>query len=137
MLDIEIPKDIREYEPKIFGNLSTRQIFCIVGIAMVLMIMTGIERALGMEQTSYIPAMPFCAVIGLLGWGDKLVGMPIERYIRLVFVNQFLAPKHRCFKMHNYLVMEFDKIKETSEDTAKKKLTPTPKKLPPEYQGWE
>lgn len=137
MLDIEIPKDIREYEPKVVGSFTTRQVFCLVGIALVLMLTTSIERnLLHFTQMTYIPAFPFCGIIGLIGWGNQLVGMPIERYLQLIFINAVLAPKHRPYVTHNYMVMEFDKIKAETQEKSDKKVTPVPKKLPPEYHAW-
>ena len=34
------------------------------------------------------------------------------------------------------MAMEFDKIKETMQEKDNKKVTPVPKKLPPEYRAW-
>jgi phosphoketolase len=146
MLEIEIPRDVREYQPKMFGNFTARQVLCLIACVIIFGLTTVIEqRLLHLATLTYIPAFPLVVVPLAFGWGDKIVGMPVEKYIRLVFVNNVAAPKHRAYKTHNYLEMEFHKMQQEAEfvepDQVNKKKKeqakyPTGKNVPVEFRAY-
>ena len=100
MIEIEIPKDVRDYETKLLGPFTTRQLICAVCMA-VLCILTykGASSILGEESSlkiffPIVVAIPF----GLIGW-VKPYGMKFEKFAKSVFVSMFLSPAKRVYKI--------------------------------------
>lgn len=95
MLQIQIPKDVRTFDPKIVGQFTTRQIFCLLGIIIIAMF----THWLGL---GYYAGSPLFFVLFFIGWGDKIVGMPVDKYMRYVFISQMLYPKKRKYAIRSY-----------------------------------
>lgn len=131
MVTIQIPKDIREYEPKFMGPFSFRQA---VSVALA----AGIEflgyqfqlYVLKLPVASYIPPM-FIAFIPLFfGFGEAAFHMKPEVYLRTVFLNMTVIPKFRPYKTHNYYDIHLTEKEEPKESVKKKKkLTNVPEEL--------
>ncbi len=100
MIEIKIPKDIREYDAKLIGPFSLRQTICIA-IAAVLAIVSysTIGRLLPQDFKILL-----CLVISLpallCGW-YKPYGLPFEKYAQIVLITSILAPKHRKYQTEN------------------------------------
>lgn len=100
-IERNIPQDICQYESKLIGPLTTRQVgFLIPALVLGIgaFILTG---KLGWGQdarifTGILLSTPFL----LCGW-VKLYGITFEKFISMIFVTQFLAPKHRLYKTEN------------------------------------
>ena len=102
MIEVEIPNDIRKYESKTIGPLTTRQLICclIAGALDVAayFIMTG---PLGMSMG---PNMVYAfAVVSIipLSFCLKFYGMTAEKFLLHVVVRTMLSPKRRLYKTEN------------------------------------
>lgn len=115
MIEIEIPKDIREYESKLIGPFTTRQLLC--GIGLVLSCYLSYKAAvsvLGDESSLKFFFPMICAIpFGLVGW-VKPYGMHFEKFAKSVFVSLVLAPAKRFYKIDN-VYDRFDKIIDKEE----------------------
>lgn len=134
MLEIAIPRDIREYQPKFIGSFTMRQVICIMIIMGIFAINSFIQtNILGFTQVIYLTALVPASIPFAFGWGEKLIGMPVEKYVMIVFTNQILAPKHRYYRTHNYISIIEKKIEaeETEDENRKKKPKKIKKQLIP------
>lgn len=115
MIEIEIPKDIRTYETKLIGPLTTRQLFCVIGLAGSCFLTYKAAVNLLGEDSSLIWFFPMVVAIpfALIGW-VKPYGLTFEKFARSVFRSMFLAPAKRVYKIKN-LHDEFDKIIDEEE----------------------
>ncbi len=138
-LSITIHKDIREFKPKLIGQFTSRQVVCFAVIAVIFFLWkTLLTKVFGLEHISYIPAIIPALIPAAFGWGDMLLGMPVETYFGLVFTNKFVAMKHRKYKIHNYISIEYDKLlKEKMEEEEKEKEKIKGKKKPAKIVGEE
>ena len=102
-MQVYINKDIREYQVKDIGPFTLRQaIFSILAVASIFA-SRAIQRALFGSYISlllYLPAVPFL----LFGFGSSLSifgGLPFEKWLKSVFVENFLNPRNRpfCYEM--------------------------------------
>ena len=102
MIEIEIPKDINQYEAKLVAGLTTRQtaflaIACAVGIPLY----SALSNA-GVVQDvriliMIVTVLPFLA----MGW-VKPYGMAFEKFAQTAFVSHVLAPPKRKYITMNY-----------------------------------
>ena len=115
MIEIEIPKDIRAYEAKLIGPLTTRQLFCIIGLGVSCFLTYKASVNLLGEDSSLIWFFPMVIAIpfALIGW-VKPYGLTFEKFAKSVFKTMFLAPTKRIYKIKN-LHDEFDKIIDAEE----------------------
>ena len=123
MIEIEIPKDIRKYESKLVGPLTTRQTICAV--------ITCATAFCIYKVTAFLPSDFRFILVGicvtpflLLGW-VKPYGMKFEQFVSTAFVSTIISPKHRKYKTINAYAPEINK-----DDKSKKKKK---KKINKEY----
>ncbi len=115
MIEIEIPKDVRDFEAKLIGPFTARQLFCAIGLALGCYGSYKMAVNLFGEGASVnmlfpiVGAIPFAAV----GW-FKPYGMHFEKFARSVFVSMFLSPTKRLYKIDNTFD-RFDKIIDAEE----------------------
>lgn len=128
-LTIDISKDIREYEPKLIGNFTNRQVIsllCIAGILGLWQVL--LKKVFGFEQITYIPvAIPSC-VVALYGWGNLIFGMPAETYLKIWTRFQFEVKQHRVFRTHNYITEQYEKVLEERRNLEEGQKVNEPKK---------
>ena len=116
MIEIKIPKEIKQYEAKLVGPFTARQ--CVV-----LLICVPIVGVLYYFLRTYVNAtiaaylcMPIAGIGALFGW-VKPYGLTFEKYMQSVFVNAFVAPRVRVYKTENYYSLLSKKAKSlTNED---------------------
>ena len=100
MIEVSVPRDIREYEPTVIGTLTARQLVC--SVALVLMVYGGwfLEKAIGIaDPVSEAPFFIFLAIPPfLVGW-QKPYGMPFEKFIVKAYQDNFRAPQKRIYKV--------------------------------------
>ena len=100
MIEVEIPKDIRQYEAKLIGPFTLRQtIFFVAGCAFAIPTFNIVYHISTMDVAAFmcmIVATPFLA----FGW-VKVYGMPLEKFIKTAFISNVLSPKHRKYKTEN------------------------------------
>lgn len=102
MIEIEIPKDISNYEPKVFFFLTKRQLIAIAGAAILCIpAYLALNKLIPGDNslkifTVIILAAPFIA----LGF-FKPYGMPFEKFALVFLKTTLLAPKERIYKTNN------------------------------------
>lgn len=122
MKKIKMTKDIRNYQPKIFGPFTFRQLIC-AAIALICgmpgmkivfheLIHDG-DMGLGVMLTvfSVAPAV-------LCGWANgngTIDGTPVEMYFLRVIYRLFLTPIRRKNICHNEYYEEYRKYKKSIE----------------------
>lgn len=95
MLEIEMSKDIKNFEPKIIGPFTLRQIACI-----------GISCAYGIPffilfdveiVTRVMVTLALMAPVILCGW-IKIYDVHLEQFIKIIFISKFVKPSKRKYK---------------------------------------
>ncbi|MDO4594793.1 MAG: PrgI family protein [Tissierellia bacterium] len=99
MRDIKIPKEIKEYEAKIAGGLSIRQLLCVVIGGVVLF-----TTYLMLKDYLYtLPTILICTLViipfGIFGW-LRPYGLPINIFL-LNFFSYFKRAKKRGYVINN------------------------------------
>lgn len=96
-IEKEIPKDIRQYETKLIGPFTARQIFSLApAIGLGLTAYFGLENYLIVDIRLFIVtliAVPFI----LIGW-YKPYGLPFEKFVKTAFISLVVAPPFRKYK---------------------------------------
>ena len=122
MYNLQIPKDLREYEPKFAGPFSFREAVAVF-IAGV-MVVAGtffLKWLFGVERMSYIPALIPALVPLFFGFGEKGLHMKPEIYLKTIFTNKFVVPKKRTYMTNNVIDIEQRKTSEMTEKKIVKK----------------
>ena len=128
MINIQIPKDVREYQPKFIGAFTFRQAVCLAIVAGINA--GGIfiqQNFLGMKEVNYIPQMILSIIPLFFGWGEEALRMKPESYLRTVFKNMFFIPKTRVYKSRNYYDIYFKPVEK--EEEVKQEKMPKKKDL--------
>lgn len=116
MIEVPIPQDIREFEPKFIGPLTLRKFICLLAMACVVYGGYYIEKAMGIEPMDQpwfmIPALPLFFV----GWVEPY-GMKFEKFIAKAYEDNFANPSRRLYQVDNlWNVIEKEREK---DDIAK------------------
>lgn len=117
MIEINIPRDIREYDSKLVGPFTTRQTVCLVvgGIAaFVTYKLLGNTAFIGSDVRLFVSGLIALPAL-LLGW-LKPYGMKLEDFLKSVLVSNFFSPKKRLYKTENDC---FEKRKPMTEKEKK------------------
>lgn len=102
MIRMPVPKEIRKYETKLIGPLTSRQFICLM-IASLLtgsicyLLHTKYELNMNLIMTVLIPIGGICGA-----FASKPYGMKFENYIFNYIIDNFLAPAKRKFSSENY-----------------------------------
>lgn len=138
MINIQIPKDVREYQPKFIGSFTFRQAVCLAIVVAINSAAVFVQKnILGMETVNYIPQMIISIIPLFFGWGEEALHMKPESYIRTVFKNMFFIPKKRVFKSRNYYDVYFS-VEEEEEPYHEKPLKKKDlKNLDPEFVPYQ
>ena len=131
MIQIEIPKDIRKYEAKLIGPLTTRQTVCFL-LAVAVALPLYFSLSFLPNDFKYILIGAICAPILLAGW-IKPFGVNFEDFIRIVFITNILSPKNRIYKINNPYSDKREKTPKEIKELKKKLKKSTDKELCP-YQ---
>lgn len=127
MIEVEIPSDIKEYEPKIIGPFTKRFVICLVAIvATSLMGYTIMDKFTDSGLRVVIPLIfdiPWALIAAY-----KPYGMKFEKYFVSQLYTTIIPPKHRKYIVEN-LYEKFEQEIEAEENpqSASSKLA-TPKK---------
>lgn len=115
---MEIPKDIRKYEAKLIGPLTTRQAICLVpAVALAVLAYTTLDNFLSQDVCLFIVII-IVAPFLLCGW-FKPYNMPFEKFLQTVFVSVVLAPVNRKYVTKNV----YEEIAKEREMLSNKKAT--------------
>ena len=128
MVEVEMTKDIRSYDPKLFGIVTVRQIICLTigaALALPLIFLLPVEDITTKVMIGMIPLIPMI----LLGW-LKVYGMTLEKFLWQAMRSLVLTPSERKYKTQStidFLTLPIDedkkkkiKIKPSAEYPAKK-----------------
>lgn len=146
MIEVPIPRDIREYEPTLVGPFTTRQVICMVVMVALVYGVYLLEKAFGVADPMQFPIFILFGIPPfLVGW-YKPYGMHFEKFFIKAFRENFLAPSKRPYKVENMwvpIIAEEEKeflaemrkngvLQEKEKEKAKKKQVPK-SKLPAEF----
>lgn len=123
MIQVQIPKDIREYEPKFIGPFTARQCFSILAAGLIELAGSRLMGEMFTDpKMSYIPPLVIAAIPLFYGFGEQLLHMKPEVYIKEVFIRSLIYPKVRPYKTHNFIEIQLNEIeKERKAEEANRK----------------
>ena len=113
MIEIEIPKDIKDYEPKLIGPLTARQTVCAGAMLVITLVGYNVLKMFFDNSLKIVIPLVICLIPILIGW-YKPYGMRFEKYAISQFYTVILPPKKRLYKVEN-LYDQFDKEIEKEE----------------------
>lgn len=139
MIECNMPQDILKYEPKVISGLTARQlVFGGIGVAVILASFFALFK--GVSDTSLrivysaLLAIPFFA-FGFL----KIYGLPLEKSLTVIFVDNFIKPakrptkteypelakweKSRCFQPDEQIISPYNELLPEEERLTKIVLT--------------
>lgn len=119
MIEVPIPQDLNEFEPKILGAVTTRQAFCIIAGAILGYTVYAIEVACGVENAVEVPLYIIPVIpCFLLGW-IKPYGIKMEDFLKVAIISNFVSPCHRVYKENSF----YDQIIEEAKKEQYKGMT--------------
>ena len=133
MINVEIPKDIRQYEAKLIGPFTPRQTaFFVPGCICAIVVYKLVSNIAPMDVAAFscmVTVVPFV----LFGW-VKIYGMPLEDFIKSAFVSNVLSPTKRKYKTENTFEVCFEEFEEKQKPIKKEKKIKKAKN--PELQSY-
>lgn len=142
MIDVDVPNDIRRYDPKFLGPFTKRQFVCTV-LAVVVVI--SVRVALGFVLTGEVVSL-FAAAAGLpfaLCGYKKVQGLPLEKYVSKILMRNIKANAVRKSIVTNrmecrHVAIQYDD-ETPKEKQARLKLESKQKKLAEKRKkkGWK
>lgn len=126
MIELEIPRDIRKYEAKLFGPFTTRQLICFVAAAVVSFLMYSILGSLMPQDVCFFVIIVIDLPLLLCGW-VKPYGMPFEKFAATAFTTTFVSPAVRKYVTDNPFSdkIKDDKIEKNTRKQRMKKIKPS------------
>lgn len=100
MIEIKIPKEIRNYKEKLFFGLNLRQTLCtVIALGTNIPLYFALKPYLGDDLISWV-IICIALPIFLIGYFNYN-GMPFEQFIACIFRFMFLTPQRRKYKTEN------------------------------------
>ncbi len=126
MIELEVPKDIRRYEAKLFGPFTTRQLICFIIAAVVAFLMYGILGKFIPQDICFFVIIVIDLPALLCGW-VKPYGMPFEQFAQTAFTTTFVSPAARKYVTENRFSdkIKEDKIEKNTRKARMKKIKPS------------
>ena len=100
MIEVEIPSDIKEYEPKIIGPITKRIAICLIGIAATSLIGYSILNHIFDNSLRILIPLIFDVPWALIA-AYKPYGMKFEKYFISQLYTTIIPPKHRRYTVEN------------------------------------
>ena len=97
MVEVEMTKDIKDYETKLFGILTLRQLI-LVAIGLAYSIPLAIFLPLGSLMTRLVVGALAMTPVIMLGW-ISVYGMRLETFLIQVIRSSILTPTNRKYKV--------------------------------------
>ena len=123
MVEVPIPKDITKFKPTLIGPFTTRQVVCgciaatvdylIFKIISISNISITLDTLIGIEVLFAAPILAFSIIFPY--------DMPLEKFLKNVFLLSFIAPKTRVYEINNFFAPE--QIQEQRTNKKKKKFS--------------
>ena len=125
MVEVEMTKDIHDYDPKLFGLITLRQlVLLLIGLAYSV----PITLLLPIEDLS-VKVMVLAVLMTpaiMCGW-VTVYGLKLEQYVKQVVISTFLSPQNRLYKIEGSV----DFLQEEEQKTSgKKRIKPSTKYKP-------
>ena len=135
MIQVEIPKDVRQYETKLLGPLTLRQsLWGGLGVGLCLLFYNKVGKPLQLSSDMLFLACAIIAFIPILFGFAKPYGMPFEKFAKVAFWS-LIAPSHRVYKTKNIYDPEQKNIEKTKDN--KKTISKKVLKEHPEYISYK
>ena len=100
MIEVQVTKEITDYEPKLIGPFTVRQTLCLaIALPFCFVILRYLSPYLTRDVALFFVCIP-AAFAWAFGW-CKPYGMKMEQFLRAVYVTRFLAPIHRRYRTVN------------------------------------
>ena len=125
-IEIEMTKEIGNYEPKFIGPLTIRQTVSLsIAAPICILIYVTLSPVLTGDVAGFFCIVP-AAVAAAFGW-LKPYGMKTEEFVRSVFINIVVAPSNRKYIITNETDVITDdlglntkemNLEQTEEDTS-------------------
>lgn len=134
MLQVEMSKDIREYEPRIIGPFTKRQsLLIVIGVV----ISTSIAFILPIPSFYIKLIIASCGVFPFVmcGWID-MQGMHFEQFLLYILKNSILTPSIRRYKSENAYRAAVE-AEDAAEQPQKKQKKKRRKKYPRKYKPYD
>lgn len=129
MIEVEIPSDIKEFEPKLIGPFTKRLLICAIGIVVTSLVGYLILDKFFDNGLRIVIPLVFDIPWALIA-AYKPYGMKFEKYFVSQLYTTIIPPKHRKYKVENlYEKFEQEMInEERAKETASKSKTPSKSK---------
>lgn len=119
MIQVEIPKDIRKYESKLIGPLTTRQTICfVIAAAIAIFLYVFVGKYVTTDVLFFIIFVAVSPAL-LCGW-VKPYGMACEQFVATAFVSLVLSPKIRKYQTQNFFASPKSEISAKEAERKKK-----------------
>ena len=129
-----IPKDTRQFKPKLIAFFTTRQVLCMIpAVAIGLLLFFGIGDAATTEAKLFSITI-FALPLILIGWYEPY-GLPFEKFVKTVFISMVLSPKYRKYKTKR--LDEDELIAEKAQQQPPPKKKKKKKAVDPELQAYK
>ncbi|WP_022754070.1 PrgI family protein [Butyrivibrio fibrisolvens] len=140
MIEVNVPEDIRKFEPTVVGPFTTRQALSLAATAGLVYTVYMIEKAMGIQDPAQVPVFLIFAVPPMLcGW-FKPYGMHFEKFIFKAFRENILSPSKRKYVVENMwdtIIEEENKDKEKNKVEGKALTANEIKELPEEMRPYK
>ncbi len=113
MIEIEIPKDLKDFEPKVIGPFTVRQLVCTVSIVGIMLVGYNVLKMFFDNGLKVVIPLILCLIPILIGW-YKPYGMRFEKYAISQLYTVIIPPKKRLYKVEN-TYEQFEKMIEKEE----------------------
>lgn len=126
MIEIEMNKDVRTFEPKIMGPFTRRQL-----ISLVIAAAYAGPIAIAVPGDPMMKVLLGCilAIPAILCGFIDILGMPLLQFITYCVIPSLINPKVRKFKSETSYEMYWQQLKAVSSKSKKEKDKPTSKKV--------
>lgn len=126
MIEIEMNKDVRTFEPKIMGPFTRRQL-----ISLVIAAAYAGPIAIAVPGDPMMKVLLGCilAIPAILCGFIDILGMPLLQFITYCVIPSLINPKVRKFKSETSYEMYWQQLKAVSSKSKKGKDKSTSKKV--------
>ncbi len=122
MIEREIVKDIKSYEPKFIGPFSLRQTVCVALGAAASFPVFFLLNKIFITEFSLLVASVIIAPFLICGW-YKPYDIPFEKFVYRYLKTTLMTPSKRKYKTNNYYEkLYIDELKDKKESLTKSEI---------------
>lgn len=135
MIEVQVPRDVSNYEAQFIGPLTARQTICLAVAAVVEYVYYNVVKFLGigLDMNALICIGIVIAVPILYLAMGKPYGMKPEMYIYNYLLPSLIAPKNRPYETklsYDVMLEQIEAIKNEANNKGKRQPKKTQKKKP-------